>query len=168
MAKHLATPQMSTSYRYMNIHIIKNIHTEEWKWKLLSCVQLFGTPWTIEFMEFSRPEYRSGYPFPSPGDLPKPGIEPRSPTLQADSLPPEPQVKPKNTAGGSLSFLQWIFPIQESNQQVDSLPTELSGKPAKEWNWTPVSSHKKKKKTTQKDRRLGWRPETKKLPGEKI
>ena len=42
-------------------------------------------------MEFSRPEYWSGYPFPSPGDLPNPGIKPRSPTLQADSLPVEPQ-----------------------------------------------------------------------------
>ena len=38
-------------------------------------------------MKFSRPEYQSGYPFPSPGDIPNPGIEPRSPALQADSLP---------------------------------------------------------------------------------
>ena len=45
-------------------------------------------------MEFSRPEYWSGLPFPSPGDLPNPGIEPRSPTLQADSLPAEPPGKP--------------------------------------------------------------------------
>ena len=45
----------------------------------------------------SRQEYWSGLPFPStmhPGDLPNPGIEPRSPTLQADSLPAEPQGKP--------------------------------------------------------------------------
>ena len=42
-------------------------------------------------MEFSRQEYWSGLPFPSPGDLPDPGIEPGSPTLQADSLPSEPQ-----------------------------------------------------------------------------
>ena len=42
-------------------------------------------------MEFPRPEYWSGYPFPSPGDLPNPGIKPRSPALQADSLPAEPQ-----------------------------------------------------------------------------
>ena len=52
---------------------------------------------------------------PSPGDLPNPGIEPRSPTLQADSLPAEPQGKPKNTGVGSLSLLQQIFPTQESN-----------------------------------------------------
>ena len=60
-------------------------------------------------MEFSRPEYWSGQPFPSPGDLPDPGIKPRSPALQADSLPAEPPEKPKNTGVGSLSFLQWIF-----------------------------------------------------------
>ena len=47
--------------------------------------------------------------FPSPGDLPKPGIKPRSPALQADSLPAEPQGKPKNTGVGSLSLLQRIF-----------------------------------------------------------
>ena len=46
-------------------------------------------------MEFPRPEYWTEYPFPSPGDLPNPGIELRSPTLQADSLPAEPQGKPK-------------------------------------------------------------------------
>ena len=48
---------------------------------------LFMTPWTIESMEFSRPEYWSGKPFPSPEDLPKLGIKPRYPTLQEDSLP---------------------------------------------------------------------------------
>ena len=67
-------------------------------------------------MEFSKPEYWSGYPFPSPGDLPNPGIEPRAPTLQADSLPAEPQGKPKNTGVGSLALLQQIFPTQESNR----------------------------------------------------
>ena len=67
-------------------------------------------------MEFSRPEYWSGEPFPSPGDLPNPGIEPRSPTLQADSSPAEPQGKSKNTRVGSLSLLQQVFLTQESNQ----------------------------------------------------
>ena len=66
-------------------------------------------------MEFSRPEYWSGWPFPSPEDLPNPGIKPRSPALQADSLPGEPQGKPKNIGVGCLSLLQWIFPTQESN-----------------------------------------------------
>ena len=45
-------------------------------------------------MEFSRPEYWSEQPFPSPGDLPNTGIKPKSPTLQVDSLPAEPQGKP--------------------------------------------------------------------------
>ena len=49
------------------------------------------------------------------GNLPNPGIEPRSPTLRADSLPAEPQGKPKNTKVGSLSLLQGIFLTQESN-----------------------------------------------------
>ena len=60
----------------------------------LSCVRLFATPWTKQPMEFSRPEYWSGYPFPSPGDLPNPGIEPRSPALEVDSASAEPQGKP--------------------------------------------------------------------------
>ena len=46
-------------------------------------------------MEFSRPKYWSGQPFPSPGDLPNPGIKPRSPALQGDSLPAEPPGKPR-------------------------------------------------------------------------
>ena len=52
----------------------------------------FSTPWTVACqaplsMGFSRQEYWSGLPFPSPGDLPDPGIEPGTPALQADSLP---------------------------------------------------------------------------------
>ena len=60
-------------------------------------------PWTIAHqaplsMEFSRKEYWNGLPFPSPGDLPNPGIEPRSPALQADALSSEPPGKlKKNT-----------------------------------------------------------------------
>ena len=64
------------------------------KVKSLSRVQLFTTPWTAAHqappsMGFSRQEYWSGLPFPSPGDRPKPGIEPKSPALQAVSLPGE-------------------------------------------------------------------------------
>ena len=66
-------------------------------------------------MEFSRPEHWSGEPFPSPRDLPNPGIKPGSPILQVDSLPAEPQGKPKNTGAGSLWLLQVIFPTQEPN-----------------------------------------------------
>ena len=74
-----------------------------------------GSSSSIQSIEFSRPEYWSGWPFPSPGDLPNLGIKPRSPTLQADSLPTEPPEKPKNTGMGSLSLLQEVFPTQDSN-----------------------------------------------------
>ena len=90
-----------------------------------SVVSDSATPWTIQSMEFSRPVYWSGQPFPSPGDLPNPRIKARSPALQADSLPAEPHGKPKNTGVGSVSLLQGIFPTQESNWgalQADSLP----------------------------------------------
>ena len=67
--------------------------------KSLSRVRLFATPWTVAYqappsMGFSRQEYWSGLPFPSPGDLPDPGIEPRSPALEADALTFEPPRKP--------------------------------------------------------------------------
>ena len=67
--------------------------------KSFSRVRLFATPWTIAYkaplsMGFSRQEYRSGLPFPSPGDLPHSGIKPGSPALQADALPSEPPGKP--------------------------------------------------------------------------
>ena len=63
-------------------------------WKLLSRVQLFVTPWPVGHQAplsrgSSRQEYWSGLPFPSPGDLPNPGVKTRSPVLQADSLPSE-------------------------------------------------------------------------------
>ena len=71
----------------------------EVKVKSLSRVRLFATPWTIahhapQSVGFSRQEYWSGQPFPSPEDLPNPGIEPRSPALQADCLLAEPPGKP--------------------------------------------------------------------------
>ena len=75
------------SYPYMKVKV-----------KLLSRAQLFVTPWTVAYqappsMGFSRQEYWSGLPFPSPGDLPHPGIEPGSPALRADALPSEPPGK---------------------------------------------------------------------------
>jgi len=62
---------------------------------------IFATVWTVAYqapqsMEFSRQEYWSGLPFPSPGDLPNPGIKPRSPALQADALPSVPPGKPQD------------------------------------------------------------------------
>ena len=67
------------------------------KVKSLSRVQLFATLWTVAYqaplsMGFSRQEYWSGLPFPSPGDLPDAGIEPGSPAFQADALASEPPI----------------------------------------------------------------------------
>ena len=79
---------------------------------------------TIQFMEFSRPEYWSGLPFPSPSDLPNPGIERRSLSLQVDSLPAEFQ--------GSPRILEWIaYPFSRVSGGIDRYLlfylTELSG-----------------------------------------
>ena len=65
------------------------------KVKSFSPVQLFVTPWTVTYQApwsigFSRQEYWSGLPFPSPGDLPNPGIKTGSPALHTDALPSEP------------------------------------------------------------------------------
>ena len=72
-----------TAFQTLNVHVCGR-----WKWKSLSHLWLFATPWTIQSMKFSRPEYWSGQPFPSPG------IKPRSLSLQADSLPAELPGKP--------------------------------------------------------------------------
>ena len=70
-----------------------------------------STPWTVAYqatlsMGFSRQECWSGLPFPSPGDLPNPGIEPRSPSLQADVLPSEP---PGNQKEMKIGYRKDIF-----------------------------------------------------------
>ena len=89
--------------------------------KSLSCVGLFATPWIVAYQAplsigFSSQGYWSGLPFPSPGDLPNPGIKPWSPTLPADALPFEPpgkvdkgnhQICPRTWPGGStLKLMQ--------------------------------------------------------------
>ena len=84
--------------------------------KSLSRVRLFATPWTVahqapQSMGFSRQEYWSGLPFPSPGDLPDPGIEPRSPALQVDALTSEPPGKPKTLYSYCLIKLRRILEI---------------------------------------------------------
>ena len=78
----------------------------------LSRVPLCATPWTVNCqaplsMGFLRQEYWSGLPFPSPRDLPDPGIEPRPPSLQADSLPSEPSGKP--IAMGRGKQFWWLY-----------------------------------------------------------
>ena len=88
------------------------------KVKLLSRVWLFVTPWTVAHqappsMGFSRQEYWTGLPFPSPGDLPDPGIKPRSPALQADALTSEPPGKSYYPKGNPISISSY-FPITYS------------------------------------------------------
>ena len=85
--------------RYMSFKNERSYFVGRRKVKSLSRVRLFVTPWTVAHqappsMGFSRQEYWSGLPFPSPGHLPDPGLEPRSPALQADVLTSEPPGKP--------------------------------------------------------------------------
>ena len=80
------------------------------KVKSLSPVRLFATLWTVAYqappsMGFSRQECWSGLPFPSPGDLPDPGVKSRSPALQADALPSEPSGKPHRLVSNPSSWL---------------------------------------------------------------
>ena len=98
-------------------------HFKLFPWHCCCCLVIlnsFVTPWTVAHqaplsMGFPRQEYWNGLPFPFPGDLLNPGIEVRSPTLWADSLPLDPPEKSKNAGVGSLSPLQGIFLTQESN-----------------------------------------------------
>ena len=80
-------PAILTKRLFQFLYLLKN----GLEVKLLSRVRLFATPWTVAYqapsMGFSRQEYWSGLPFPSPGNLPDPGIESGSPALQADALP---------------------------------------------------------------------------------
>ena len=85
----------------------------EWV-KSLSRVRLFVTPWTVAYqalpsMGFSRQEYWSGLPFPSPVDLPNPGMEPGSPALQTDALPSEPAGKPHYDANFQANRFSQLF-----------------------------------------------------------
>jgi len=122
-----------------------------------------ATPWTIQSMEFSRPEYWSGQPFPSPGDLPNPGIEPRSPTLQADSLPVEPQGKPLDSLSvrkilhqkgeesvGIYYYNNTLCLSNAFNPRSQSILTHLQSTPTEMGSWT-IFPHfmGEKTKTTQ-------------------
>ena len=91
------------------------------KVKSLSLVRLFVTPWTVAYQAppsvgFSRQEYWSGLPLPSPGDLLHPGTEPESPALQADALPSEPP-------GKSLFFFKYTFKKHTSSPRRSNLLT---------------------------------------------
>ena len=86
----------------------------------LSRVRLFATPWTVAHqalpsMGFSRQGYWSGLPFPSPGELPYPGIEPRSPALHAGTLPSEPPGRANP------------HPLAQVSPPLESLPPLMKG-----------------------------------------
>ena len=101
--------------------------------KLFSHVQLFATPWTIQSMEFSRPEHWSGQPFPSPGIFPTQGLSPGLPHCR--------QILYQLSYKGSSRIQEWVaYPspkdlpdpgleLGSSALQADSLPTELFRKP---------------------------------------
>ena len=115
--------------------------------KSLSHVQIFATPWTIAHqaplsMEFSRQEHWSGLPLPSPGDLPDLGIEPGSPTLQADSLSSEPPGKPPKHRWhvGSSSLTRDQLEVQSlSHWTTREVPKESWG----DINWPVSLLHKR-------------------------
>ena len=97
-----------------NIPWLPNITLWNQKVKVAQSCPTLCHPWTIQYMEFSSKNTGVGSLSFSRGSS-HPGIELRSPTLQVDSLPAEPQGKPKSTGVGSLSLFQRIFPTQELN-----------------------------------------------------
>ena len=96
--------------------IYKSNNNHNWKVKVSQSCLTLCDPMVYTIHGILQVRILEWVAFPSPGDFPNQGIEPRSPALQADSLPAEPQGKPKNTGVGSLSLLQGIFLIQESNR----------------------------------------------------
>ena len=113
---------------------------ERRKVKSLSHVRLFAIPWTITrqappSIGFSRQEYWSGLPFPSPGDLRNPGIKPGSPKLHADTLPSEPPIEvegkiPKNSQEIFQESQDLLLTSKNMTQKVKpSIKAEESLKP---------------------------------------
>ena len=99
------TPISLRLIQFVVIQKVKKILSIE---QLLSGVRLFATPWTVAYqaplsMGFSRQEYWSVLPFPSPGDLPNPGFKPWSPALQTDALPSKPPGRVLFLAGLELN-----------------------------------------------------------------
>ena len=96
--------------------------------KSLSHVRLFAILWTVAHqapppMGFSSQEYWSGLPFPSPGDLPNPGIKPESPALQADALPSQPPGKPPSSICVQKCFFE--YPLLVSDTVLDAGNAEV-------------------------------------------
>ena len=98
------------------------------KVKLLSRVRFFATPWTVAYqaplsMGFSRQEYWSGVPLPSPGDLTDPGIEPQSPAFQADALTSEPsrKLRKRKLAWGQESQTATVYSSHEFREDFSRI-----------------------------------------------
>ena len=106
--------------------------------------QLHPTLWDpMDCSPWDSPGQNTGDPFPSPWDLLNPGTEPRSPALQTDSLPAEPQRKPKNTGVDTLSLLQQIFPTQEWDLGLlhcRQILYHLSYPGKHKWEWKSLST----------------------------
>ena len=105
-----------------------------------SC-QTLATPWTVACQAplsvgFSRQAYWSGLPFPSPGDLPNPGIGPSSPALWADSLPTEPQGKPS----GQYNKVKWNSHAAEIRVRTRNSGIDYNQKPNGGSSWIPENS----------------------------
>ena len=107
-------PHSSQFYIFVSILTLPSLISllSKAKGKSLSHVQIFVTPWTVAYqaplsMGFSRQEYWSGVPFPSSRDLPNPGIKPRSPALQTDTVPSEPLRKPPLIKGNCKPGSSW-------------------------------------------------------------
>ena len=107
--------------------------------------RLFAIPWTAACprlsVKFSRQEYWSGLPFLSPRDLPKPGIQPRSPTLQADSLPTQPLCSPVSALKGEVNIflftcqlLCFVFVSYSHFRLARVIYWVLSNTPAANWH----------------------------------
>ena len=120
-----------------------------------SCVWLFMTLWTVAhqaplFMGFSRQEYWSGLPFPSPGDLPDPGIEPGSPALEADALTSEPPGKPmalipglgRSPGRGNDNPFQWDYLENPMNRGAWQATVHRVMKSQTRLKWLGMHTHK--------------------------
>ena len=94
------------------------------------------TPRTIQSIEFSRPEWVA---IPFPGDLPNPGIEPRSPTLLVDSLPDEPPGKPKVKVAQMINLKRLVNLQSQDPDSGPCPPTTVSAPPHVKLALTPPS-----------------------------
>ena len=118
------------------------------KWsemKSLSRVQLSATPWTVAHqappsMGFSRQEYCSGLPFPSPGDLPDPGIKPRSPASRADASTSEPPGKPNHPYILYMISYSWFLQVTKNEFKWFSYAIQRTNSRIKLWVHVCVQS----------------------------